>query len=661
MRFPQGDLAILGAETYEGALPFRTPAQSAQSARAKKPQPASRNSDDGAKKRTKAPSSEGEDDEKKRARGRPRLDVKDETAADRRRTQIRLAQRAYRNRKENAIQSLEKKVQDLKDANEEMSNAFMKLHDFAVNNGLLDREPELGRHLRATTQTFLNLARSASDEGERDDDPNSRGSAGNNSVGSRTKSSSPEQIERAVVTQAESGTPKVPMFGGYTISRDVFNPSELLADISNSIFSHNPNVSSSMDYEIVTQPTLANASFPIGTVPDYGISFGTFSNAPAFPMIPSPGTYSSQEDTFGRRLHRFATERALRLLSMPNPPQARIHRVFGFCLLVETREQIRKRLSRVLARTAQENLSNWQYPFHNLGGAGTHFDQPNGGMTPSSAAAASSAHHREQDHQQEQQQQRLRIGSQGTIDSHRPRNNNGFSIGPFTPEVTEVRDNVLDDDMHMAAPGFRGEWLDCDEVELYLNQRGVTIPPGADYITADVDPSLFDDNKSNMSNVPEATPSSANMAHHTNSTAASSSLSSPSPLGPLSGPRPSPPPQHQQQPTGGDSSSAQGPWDSLSTTRLIDPLFANVLSQAGASGPFNGVGGNSGGDSSNSSTAGGGSGGRSRPPETIGLDINLLIHALTDRAACLGRTPGVRRIDINSAFWNAATRLSHGL
>ncbi|KAK3361710.1 hypothetical protein B0T24DRAFT_539110 [Lasiosphaeria ovina] len=637
MRFPQGDLAILGAETYEGALPFRTPAQSA---RAKKPQPASRNSDDGAKKRTKAPSSEGEDDEKKRARGRPRLDVKDETAAD----------------------SLEKKVQELKDANEEMSNAFMKLHDFAVNNGLLDRVPELGRQLRATTQIFLNLARSASDEGERDDDPNSRGSAGNNSVESRTKSSSPEQIERAVVTRAESGTPKVPLFGGYTISNDVFNPSELLADISNSIFGHNPNVSSSMDYEIVTQPTLANASFPIGTVPDYGISFGTFSNAPAFPMVPSPGTYSSQEETFGRRLHRFATERALRLLSMPNPPQARIHRVFGFCLLVETREQIRKRLSRVLAHTAQESLSNWQYPFLNLGGAGTHFDQLNDGTIPSSAAAASPTHHRQQDHQQEQQQ-RLLIGSQGSIDNHRPRNSKGFSTGPFTPEVTEVRDNVLDDDMHMAAPGFRGEWFDCDEVELYLHQRGVTISPGADYITVDVDPSLFDDNESNIGNFPEATPSSANMTHHNNSTAASSSLSSPSshhsPPGPLLGLGSSPPPQ--QQPTGGDSSSVQGPWDGPSTTRLIDPLFANVLSQAGASGPFNGVGGNSGGDSSNSSAAGGGGGGGSRPPETISIDINLLVHALTDRATCLGRTPGFRRIDINSAFWNAATRFSHGL
>lgn len=92
------------------------------------------------------------------------------TSLQRRRAQIRLAQRAYRNRKDTAIQTLEKKVQQLKDTNEEMSNAFMQLHDFALGSGLLDRIPDFGRQLRETTEKFLSLAREASDE-EKDAEP----------------------------------------------------------------------------------------------------------------------------------------------------------------------------------------------------------------------------------------------------------------------------------------------------------------------------------------------------------------------------------------------------------------------------------------------------------------------------------------------------------
>src|SRR3984885_10670025 len=61
------------------------------------------------KKRPRRSPKSDEDDSKKQ-RGRPRLDTQDETAADRRRTQIRLAQRAYRHRKETTISALKKRV-----------------------------------------------------------------------------------------------------------------------------------------------------------------------------------------------------------------------------------------------------------------------------------------------------------------------------------------------------------------------------------------------------------------------------------------------------------------------------------------------------------------------------------------------------------------------
>lgn len=82
MRYPQGDLAILSAETYTSDISFPSPL----SPLAKKEKAPSRPTEDGPRKRTRVQHSEDsvgqEEEKKKRTRGRPRLDVKDETAAD---------------------------------------------------------------------------------------------------------------------------------------------------------------------------------------------------------------------------------------------------------------------------------------------------------------------------------------------------------------------------------------------------------------------------------------------------------------------------------------------------------------------------------------------------------------------------------------------------
>ena len=84
MRYPGGDLAILGVETYPDPL-VQTPARS-RSTRQPQPNIASQRTEEGGSR--KRPRLQGADvgarekDENKRARGRPRLDVSDETAAD---------------------------------------------------------------------------------------------------------------------------------------------------------------------------------------------------------------------------------------------------------------------------------------------------------------------------------------------------------------------------------------------------------------------------------------------------------------------------------------------------------------------------------------------------------------------------------------------------
>ncbi len=66
-------------------------------------------------------------------------------------------------------------MQELKETNEEMNSAFMRLHDFAVKNRLLDQVPELAQQFHATVQTFLTLAQQVNDDSSKDDDQLSNG------------------------------------------------------------------------------------------------------------------------------------------------------------------------------------------------------------------------------------------------------------------------------------------------------------------------------------------------------------------------------------------------------------------------------------------------------------------------------------------------------
>ncbi|KAF8458105.1 hypothetical protein BGX38DRAFT_1265392 [Terfezia claveryi] len=96
-----------------------------------------------------------------RQRGRPRLDTRDESPAERRRTQIRLAQRAYRLRKETTIASLRSRVAELETAIEGMQDAFTELHHtttaIAGNN-----DHTLTNFLGSVTERFNTLSRMAS-------------------------------------------------------------------------------------------------------------------------------------------------------------------------------------------------------------------------------------------------------------------------------------------------------------------------------------------------------------------------------------------------------------------------------------------------------------------------------------------------------------------
>lgn len=410
------------------------------------------------KKRRKvaAKNDSGDDDEeaRKKARGRPRVDTKDETAADRRRTQIRMAQRAYRHRKETTISSLEKQVQDLRGTNEEMSNIFINLYDFAVSKGLLQREPEFGQQLQKTTETFLALATSTQDEhnDEHSDDGGAAKSAEPEpETGRRTRArrASPKKRQEATPPVSE---PTVPAWGGYEISKDESPVEEI------DLGFQQPGTNWRNALQVITRPTEDNASFPfdlmdmqsyrveLPQIDDFSQNF--------FPesQLPLPKTHDYSEFSFARRIHRAATERAFRLITSNDPRVAdRKQQVFGFCLLYDSYEAIEARLRRTMSSTSKDSLSQWQQPFVHVGGAGTYYPM-----------------------------------SENDAGDLMPKFRTGFSMGPFSQPASKAQE-LLENDMRCNLPGFEGQFFDPNDVEGYLRGRGLDIAPAAEFVTGELD------------------------------------------------------------------------------------------------------------------------------------------------------------------------------
>ncbi|KAK8121548.1 hypothetical protein PG999_005668 [Apiospora kogelbergensis] len=462
MRVMGPDLAILSAERYDDGL---------RAQRAASHGPATATKRAPGKRARKQPSVDQDepDEEKKRARGRPRLDTTDQTPqeAGRRRTQIRLAQRAYRDRKESAITNLEREVESLKATNGQMTQAYQDVLNYAASNGLLDAKSELGRRL-------LRLEALASKSNDVYDDYDSFSPDGGNEdmqlPSDQRRQSEPSVSSGENVNSSGSSVSQAsvkpdstqPLWAGVMVSHEPVGEADaprappLYPTLYGGPGSHPPGPTG---YEIIAQPTSQNASFApqLSFDPSYGMS----SWAPSpWASLPSPSTLAYQEPSFARRLHRSALQRAAHLVTMKNPPSETVLRVFGFARLFETLEQIRERTLGLLTRSERESLSHQEYPFQHLGGMGTHFPAAERGehMSPVSRGLPA-----------------------------RPKDDYPFTMGPMDPRVGKIRETLIN------LPGFDGQFWDPDEVQIYLMHNGVEIPPAVDHHVVELENGAFGD------------------------------------------------------------------------------------------------------------------------------------------------------------------------
>ncbi|KAJ6264468.1 hypothetical protein Dda_0614 [Drechslerella dactyloides] len=281
-----------------------------------------------------------QEDTEKKHRGRPRLDNRDETAAERRRTQIRLAQRAYRQRKETTIASLKNRVEELESTIETMLNTFFEIHDSAIEHKVIEAHPQFGRTLRSATERILALSKeigssaAAGDEGEHDGEEQPKdggkqrgadeeegffsGPAGTVHHGpSRSRSTGSRESQTSVgnVTPAAPG--------------DTFNLARIRASIPSRLQSPSPHTSK---------------------------------------ILPP-----NEERTFAQRLRRLALEWRYYRLVNGNQDVTRENQPANFCLLFATKDETLESLRLLLSGRDREPYQLARFPISNLGGSGLHY------------------------------------------------------------------------------------------------------------------------------------------------------------------------------------------------------------------------------------------------------------------------------------------------
>ncbi|KAF2713637.1 hypothetical protein K504DRAFT_370138 [Pleomassaria siparia CBS 279.74] len=445
-------------------------------------------------------SANGDDAGSKKARGRPRVDTQDATAADRRRTQIRLAQRAYRQRKETTISSLKQENARLQSIVEQMNTYFLRFNDSALKLGLLQWNPALGHELKHVTETFVALAKSASDLGRDDEE---------GEVDEATLDLAVEPHHVAPITRASREQPQthnslpVPeqtnVGWGYTLTVEerlssrnsradplhhsnflqkpsgVSNQRSLIRSRPKPLFCTSVSVAQIMDpsRSSPTNDASQQQALPFGLVdfsfgdrhsysPPPGNTNPRISNVnvsspliaprvtklPTAPLLPSlltnrlkpPWTYSHEETTFARRLTRASLEAGFHLLSGTNLNPATLNYVFKLSLPYMSPDDLRARFKTILARSTEEDLDYWDTPFIHLGGAGTHYPRkdPHGNIVP--------------------------IPNSWTV----------RSIGPPDAKLVRAESRVdpsQNHDLHIDLTGFEGEWFDAYDVQGYLEEE----------------------------------------------------------------------------------------------------------------------------------------------------------------------------------------------
>lgn len=390
----------------------------------------------------------------KKQRGRPKVTTKDETAAERRRTQIRLAQRAYRNRKENTITDLTQKVESLQTTIKDLNQGFLRLRESLLSTGLIHGNSVMARQMDDLMQKLndaLEKDNPSSDAEKMTEEEDAGVESHNMGFNSRTHhdifggDAGPSSLQG----QAFPGS----------LGSVINNQSDLLdfgADHSMlDLIGHNLTDIQNQKASPTNSHTYFDFMVRVPQTTDTQITKHDPRTATTIERFPHKQayTYSFQETTFARRLQRYTLERAFRKIMSPNVDADWLLRSFRFTLHFTNRERMITAFKAILSRGTDESLENWKTPFVHIGGAGLHFPRrdldgkpvyPPNLMDPARAAAP------------------WRL----------PKTE-------FAASASETIEEILE------RIGFGGEWFDSHDVEEYLKTKGIYPDPTSSFVMID--------------------------------------------------------------------------------------------------------------------------------------------------------------------------------
>lgn len=361
-----------------------------------------------------------------------------------------MAQRAYRQRKETTLDDLRKRVSDLTTTMECMNKAFEDCRDRLVSAGLPEGQLDELAEVTVRYAGFMKTVRRPSDAQEEaalepvapaaDPASNATRQAGELPLVAKNV---PSWMDPATIGQTGRRTQKPEVGMGYTMVMP--GAFDQLVD--------NFNV-----------PSLAQAMQPPGQTHElpsmnpFDQSAPNILHQPSLSLngeLPAPKTYSFQETTLARRLHRACLEGAYLLLLDPSRRPHTYDRVFKLSLLSRDRVRMAASIKHILNRGLEEPLDFWDAPLLHIGGAGTHYPE------------------------------RQRRDSREHL-LNKPK----FHLGMIGPQMLNLLENVVQArpaaEISVEIEGFEGEWFDPYDIEGYLESRGIHIDPTVSFVEAEI-------------------------------------------------------------------------------------------------------------------------------------------------------------------------------
>ena len=336
---------------------------------------------------------------------------------------------------------MERRVTDLQRIVSEMNQTFIEYNDKAMSSGIIDSNPNIGLHLKATMERFSSLAQTAetgSDSEEIRQSPSRTHQNTEDTEKFMAVSSIASQHSQESMWTEDAPNSNRNMMLGYEMSFE--SPDQVDEDIEQNLEQarhrdkqpFNSPRTERMDKQRDLQQYRVE-------VPD-GPIFTPQWNAAADSKLKTVMTYSFQERTFARRLYRTSCEYACRVAHNPLASPQEVQRLFRISLCYGNLNTIKARMATVVRKSSKDSLENWAAPLWHIGGAGLHFPRTSldgDSLPPDNWASTQS------------------------MGPYRPGNPAmGITAREF-PEYLPERQNV------------QGVWFDANDVEHYLRHKGI--------------------------------------------------------------------------------------------------------------------------------------------------------------------------------------------